>query len=71
VTVARCLVCGLAAWPRPAMCRRCGSLRFEDVLVEDGVLEEAAAGWGTVRTSAGPVVVVRVDGAAPGDGVGL
>jgi hypothetical protein len=69
--VAACTGCGLAAWPRPAMCRRCGSLRFGSVAAPDGVLEEVAGGLGTVRVGAGPVVVARVEGAAPGDAVAL
>ena len=70
-TVAVCSACGLAAWPRPAMCRRCGSLRFGAGAAPDGVLEEVAGGLGTVRVAVGPMVVARVDGAAPGDAVAL
>jgi hypothetical protein len=74
-TVAVCAGCGLAAWPRPAMCRRCGSLRFGSAEAPGGVLEEVAvaepATLGTVRTDAGPVVVARVDGCAPGERVAL
>ena len=73
--VAGCTRCGLAAWPRPAMCRRCGSPAFRDVPAPDGVLEELAvaqpATLGTVRTAAGPVVVARVLGARPGERVRL
>ena len=47
-TVAVCSACGLAAWPRPVMCRRCGSLRFGAVAAPDGVLEEVAGGPGSV-----------------------
>jgi hypothetical protein len=70
-TVAVCAGCGLAAWPVPAMCRRCGSLRFDEVPAPDGVLEEVADGLGTVRVGAGPMVLARVEGAAPGDAVAL
>ena len=73
--VAGCTRCGLAAWPRPAMCRRCGSLDFGDVPAPDGVLEEMAvaqpATLGTVRTAEGPAVVARVLGACPGERVRL
>jgi uncharacterized OB-fold protein len=62
--VVGCSRCGLTAWPRPAMCRRCGSLTFEDVPAGEGTLEEITeaqpATLGTVRTAAGPIVVARV-----------
>jgi hypothetical protein len=74
-SVAGCARCGLAAWPRPAMCRRCGSLTFDEVPATDGILEEATdaphATLGTVRTSAGPVVVARILGVRAGDRVAL
>jgi hypothetical protein len=69
--VAGCARCGLTAWPRPALCRRCGCADFGDVAAPGGVVEETAAGLGTVRTDAGPVVVVRVSGVSPGDRVRL
>ena len=73
--VAACAECGLKAWPRPAMCRRCGSLRFEEIPAPDGVLEEVAEAQagiiGTVRTVAGPIVIARVDDAAVGAPVRL
>lgn len=70
-SVAVCARCGLAAWPRPALCRRCGSQRFGSVVAPDGVLEEVSEGLGTVRLAAGPVVIARVEDAAAGDAVAL
>jgi uncharacterized OB-fold protein len=73
--VVGCARCGLAAWPAPAICRRCGSLEFGEVPAPEGILEELAeaqpATLGTVRTAAGPVVVARVVGAKPGATVAL
>jgi uncharacterized OB-fold protein len=77
--VSRCAVCGLSAWPPPAMCRRCGSLEFAPEPAPGGTLEETteSAGpdgpvtLGTVRTGAGPMVVARVVGARPGAEVNL
>lgn len=78
-TVSRCARCGLSAWPPPAMCSRCGSLEFAPEPAPGGTLEDAteSAGpdgpvtLGTVRTSAGPVVIARVVGARPGAEVTL
>ena len=69
--VSRCVVCGLSAWPPPAMCRRCGSLGFAPEPAAGGMLEEATGSLGTVRTDAGPMVVARVAGARPGAAVTL
>ena len=78
--VLRCASCGRPAWPAPAMCARCGGLEFAPEPAARGTLESAttAAGpdgdgvtLGTVRTSAGPVVVARVIGARPGGEVAL
>ena len=73
--VVACARCGLAAWPRPAMCRRCGARDFAGVPAPYGVLEERAdaqpAALGTVRTAPGPVVVARVASGEPGETVAL
>ena len=62
------------------MCARCGGLEFAGEPAAGGTLESAttAAGpdgdavtLGTVRTSAGPVVIARVIGARPGAEVAL
>jgi hypothetical protein len=73
--VVGCSRCGLTAWPRPGMCRRCGSLAFDDVPAAEGILEEVTeaqpATLGTVRTSAGPMVVARVVDVGAGAPVAL
>jgi hypothetical protein len=57
------------------MCRQCGSLEFDEVRAAEGILEELTpaqpATLGTVRTSAGPMVVARVVGVRAGARVAL
>jgi uncharacterized OB-fold protein len=73
--VVRCVRCGLAAWPAPALCRACGSRDLRAEQADTGVLEETTAAdpvvLGTVRTDAGPMVVARVEDAAQGERVAL
>lgn len=76
----RCDGCGEARFPRPALCGGCAGRDFTPLPAPTGRLEQAteiggADGeplrLGTVRTDAGPVVVVRLLGGEPGDTVRL
>ncbi|MHB1469840.1 MAG: zinc ribbon domain-containing protein [Solirubrobacteraceae bacterium] len=75
--IPECEGCGLAVWPPRLLCPRCHCDRWGEREAAHGTLEEACelessgVTFGTVRLDAGPVVVVRCEGAQPGDGVHL
>ncbi len=73
-----CEACGRAVFPRRLLCPQCGGRGWREEPVEGGVLEALAdrgeVRLGAVRTTAGPLVIARVEGegeAEPGAGVSL
>ena len=63
-----CDSCGRAVFPQLLLCPDCGSTGWRHEPVDGGVLEAVAdrgvVRLGAVRTSSGPLVIARVDGAA-------
>lgn len=68
LTVYVCESCGGATFPRRLLCPRCGGRAFRDEPVERGTLEgvgdRGAVRVGAVRTAAGPLAIVRIEGDA-------
>jgi uncharacterized OB-fold protein len=67
-----CATCGTAAFPPRVVCPRCAHREWRDEPVDSGVVERIterdATRIATVRTALGPLLVVRLLGAAaPGD----
>jgi hypothetical protein len=76
ISIPVCTTCGCAVFPPVLLCPRCGGRGWALEPVESGLLEGRTERDGTaigaVRTSLGPVVVVRIeDGAAAGATVAL
>ncbi|HVA30943.1 MAG TPA: zinc ribbon domain-containing protein [Gaiellaceae bacterium] len=63
-----CSACGRAVFPHLLLCPDCGSTDWRREPVDGGVLEavtdRGVVRLGAVRTSSGPLVIVRVDGDA-------
>lgn len=70
-----CAACGRSVFPRRLLCPDCGAADWSEEQVEGGVLEAAAereAKVGAVRTTLGPLAIVRVEsGAMAGADVAL
>jgi uncharacterized OB-fold protein len=76
VNIPACASCGRLAFPKPEVCRRCGSSAWAERRLERGVVEEltrvqhaigGASGdvlIASVRLDGGPVVVARLRGDA-------
>jgi hypothetical protein len=76
ISIPVCTTCGCAVFPPVLLCPRCGGSGWSPEPVQAGLLEGRTERDGTaigaVRTSLGPVVVVRIeDGAAAGATVAL
>ncbi len=85
LTIFRCRACGEALFPSRYRCPRCGAADWADELAPRGTVEEGtvvrhrvgAQGAGdvhlaSVRTTAGAVVIARLDGpACEGEAVAL
>ncbi len=85
LTVFHCRQCGTVHFPARYRCPHCGAADWEEQVTEAGTIEEitvvrhrlgAQPGeevhLATVRTTAGPVVIARLDGAMhAGDAVSL
>jgi uncharacterized protein len=71
LVVFRCTSCDRTLFPRRLLCPGCGGAQFAEEEVDAGTLEEVTSSGvrvGSVRTSAGPLVVARVEnGAEEGD----
>ncbi|MGH2851430.1 MAG: zinc ribbon domain-containing protein [Solirubrobacteraceae bacterium] len=67
-TVGVCTACAHALWPPRPVCPRCGSTRFAPRAAARGSVEEVTetgeGAFASVRTDAGPVVIVRLAGEA-------
>lgn len=63
-----CSACGRAVFPHLLLCPDCGNTDWRREPVDGGVLEavtdRGVVRLGAVRTSSGPLVIVRVDGDA-------
>jgi uncharacterized OB-fold protein len=68
LTVYVCGSCGRAAFPQRLLCPNCGARDWREEPVDSGTLEAVAdrgeVRIGTVRTSLGPLAIVRVEGDA-------
>ena len=81
---ARCASCGHVVFPRRLLCPRCGADDWRAMPLGDGLLRQVTVVRrslngapaeppviGLVATTAGPSLIVRVDGAVAGDAVRL
>lgn len=75
-----CAACGRAVWPPRLACSSCGAVEWKQMDASKGTLEEVSelAGPGeehvricSVRLDAGPVVIARAQGVAPGERVSM